>query len=760
VSLARFVLVAPFALLSCTSPKARPNLILVSVDTLRADYLSCYGSKKGASLPGFDRIAREGLLFENASSVAPTTLPAHASLLTGTSPLEHWVHDNVGFRLRQDLPTLASTLKDRGYRTGGFVGSFVLNRKFGLARGFDVYSDEMSGAESGLPERRGDKVLEEAIHWMGSDAKAPFFLFLHFYDPHRPYDPPPPFAQDVAGLDPADALDVLYRGEISYVDSLLQRLLAFLDARGLSESTVLVVTADHGESLGEHGEDTHGFFLYQSTLHVPLLIRAPGIHPGQRVGDLIRTIDVAPTALRLLGVEAPSTFEGVSFVSATGEVVSHDVEAYAETFVPRLYYGWSELRSLRRQSWKLIVAPRSELYDLDSDPEEMRDRIGDPEEQNLTRGLLARIGALPGSESVRPESLDPGTLASLHALGYLGGAATMPPPQRSFTELADPKDKIATYKVLNELTAVSAPTPADVGRLVLLLEQEPRSTKALSMYGNFSLDLNRPRDARKAFERLLEVYPESYDGHYGLGRALASLGESDAARASFEKALSLDPRSSVIYSKLSALEKSGGHLDAAERWLRKGIGIAPGQLLYQDLVDLLLSSGRDAELARIANEWKQTGAEAAAAYARGELLVSRGDVDGALFELERALRLVPENDTVEQVLANALIRVGRFDEARGHYEAILRRSPCYLGALTNLGAIHERVGKVDDAIRAYESAIRCDPSYANAYRNLGAALARQGEIRRALEALRNAQRLLPEDRELAAGISELEKIIR
>jgi len=736
------------------SPARPRNLILVSVDTLRADYLSCYGSDK-ASTPGFDRIAREGVLFENAASVAPTTLPAHASLLTGTFPFEHRVHDNVGFRLRQDLPTLASTLKARGYRTGGFVGSFILDRKFGLAQGFDLYSDETPESDRVLRERRGARVLEEALAWIGSGNEEPFFAFLHFFDPHRPYDPPPPFAPKVGNL---EGLEAAYRGEISYVDSLLQRLLAFLDDRGLSESTVLVVTADHGESLGEHGEDTHGFFLYQSTLPVPLLIRAPGIRHGERASALVRTIDIAPTALELLGVEAPSSFEGVSFVSAAGEVRTRDVEAYAETFVPRLHYGWSELRSLRRGSRKLILAPRSELYDLDSDPGEERNRID--EEENGARSLLGRLEELPGPENVQPESLDPGTLASLHALGYLGGAAPMPAPERSFTELSDPKDKLAVYEELNELSALSEPTPADVERLALVLEQEPHSTKALSMYGNFSLDLRRPQDARTAFERLLEIQPESYDGHYGLGRALASLGEKDAARASFEKARALDPRSAFVYSRLSELEESQGNLEASERWLREGIVMAPSRLLYQHLADLLLSSGRGVEVSKTANEWNGPGAEAAAAYARGQLLASERNAEGALIELERAVSLAPEDDNVEQALANTLSGLGRFDEAKLHYEAILARTPCYLGALTNLGAVYERQGNVDEGIRSYERAIGCDPAYASAYRNLGAALARNGDLRRALEVLRKAKRLAPGDSELDSAIAELESLTR
>ncbi len=545
---------APLAVHATCSPAARPNLILMSVDTLRADHLSCYGSE------------------------APTTLPAHASLLTGATPLAHRVHDNVGFRLGEDLETLASTLKARGYRTGGFVGSFVLNRKFGLGRGFDVYSDETPETDRGLRERRGEKVLEEALSWMGAETEAPFFAFLHFFDPHRPYAPPPPH-------------EPLYRGEVAYVDSLLQRLLRHLDESGRADSTVLVVTADHGESLGEHGEDTHGFFLYQSTLHVPLLVRAPAVRGGQRTRTLIRTIDVAPTALALLGVDAPASFEGVSFLSKDGELVSRDVDAYSETFVPRLHYGWSELRSLRRGSIKVVLAPESELYDLDSDPGEGRNRIR--EEETVARGLLEKLKELP-SPQVRPESVDRGTLASLRALGYLGGSSEA--PDVPFRELPDPKEKLAAYKELNELSAVSNPTPADLGSLALLLEREPQSTKALSMYGNFLLDLRRPQDARMAFERILAREPESYDGRYGLGRALASLGEADRARVSLEGALELDPGSTEAYYRLSALERSRGDLAASEKWLREGIQAAGGARLYQELTDLLLSSGRASEL--------------------------------------------------------------------------------------------------------------------------------------------------------------------
>jgi len=494
------------------------------------------------------------------------------------------------------------------------------------------------------------------------------------------------------------------------------------------------------------------------TLHVPLLIRAPMIPAGKHVGSLVRTIDIAPTVLELLGVGAPSSFEGETFITAAGELRARDVAAYSETYIPRLNYGWSELRSLRRRNWKLVLAPRSELYDVESDPLEERNRID--EERDIAQGLRARLDELlAGRGSVLPESVDEKTLASLRSLGYVGGATAVS-ADRSFSDLPDPKDEIAVYNELLDLLQVSEARPADLERIVSVMEKEPENARALLLYGKFLLDLGRPRDARKAFVRLVEVLPDGFDGHYGLGRALLGLGEIEAARASFEKALTIDPKSAEAYSRLSALEKSQGNLEASERWLREGIAMAPSRLLYQDLAGLLLSSGRGEEVSRMANEWNGPGAEAAAAYAKGQLLASQGNGEGALVELERAVRLAPEDGNIEQALANTLSGLGRFDEAKFHYEAILHRSPCYLGALTNLGAVHERQGNVDEGIRSYERAIGCDPGYANAYRNLGGALARKGDLRRALEVLRKAKRLAPGDQELDAAIAELESLKR
>ncbi|HEY7699738.1 MAG TPA: sulfatase-like hydrolase/transferase, partial [Vicinamibacteria bacterium] len=744
--LGRLLLVL-LALSSCSTRPQHRNVILVSVDTLRADHLSCYGSGK-VETPNFDRIAREGVLFERVSTVAPSTLPAHASMLTGLGPLGHGVHDNVGFHLREDVPTLASVLKGAGYRTGGFVGSFALSGRFGIGRGFDLYSE--GAPKTGgrwIPERRGEEVLGEALAWMELESDRPFFAFIHFYDPHRPYQPPAAFLPPDARPEDESAR---YAGEIRYVDSLVGKLLAWLDARGLSEDTILVVTADHGESLGEHGEDTHGFFLYESTLRVPLLLRAKPLPAGKRVEHLVRLIDIAPTIWELSGTAPPPGVEGVSLASAGGELPPLDLDAYSETFVPRLNYGWSELQGWRRGNFKLIQAPRSELYDVDADPGETRNLID--ERPEVADALRNGLDEAKRGKAVEPGPVDERTLSSLRALGYLGGS----PQAHAAGERTDPKDRIETYNAILALSVVQSPTPEDLARIESVLEREPRNPRANSIHGSFLLALGRPKEAKKAYERLLEIEPESFDGHYGLGRTFLSLEENDEARASLEKARSLDPESTSVLASLAAVEKAEGNLAASEKLLREAMALGPTDTVYRELADLLLSSGRADELASLASSWD--GPEAA--FARGQALAAQGNDEGALVELDRALALAPHDDNVEQAVANSLSRVGRFDEAMKHYQAILSRTPCYLGAHTNLGAILEKRGNADEGIGHYERAIACDPQYGSAYRNLGAALARKGELRRALETLRKAKALSPGDKELDAAIAELESLTR
>jgi tetratricopeptide (TPR) repeat protein len=357
-----------------------------------------------------------------------------------------------------------------------------------------------------------------------------------------------------------------------------------------------------------------------------------------------------------------------------------------------------------------------------------------------------------GATDVHPDSVDERTLASLRALGYLGGASRALGTKTRI----DPKDRIAVYNEILELAVLTEPTLEDLERIEAVLAQDPQNPRANSIHGSFLLALGRPEEAKEAYERLLKTEPLSFDGLYGQGRAFVKLGRNDEARVSLEKARSLEPDSAGVLASLAGVEKAAGNLQASEKLLRDAIAIDPTPILYQELTDLLLSTGRAEELLRIAGTWD----EPAAAFARGQALAAQGDDDRALVELDRAYALSPGDDNVEQALANGLSRAGRFGEAIPHYQAILARTPCYLGALTNLGAAHERMGNAEEGIRAYESAIQCDPGYANAYRNLGAALARKGDLTRALEALRKAKSLAPDDDELDAAIAELEGLTR
>jgi choline-sulfatase len=413
------------------------NLVIITLDTTRADRLSPYGLMN-TSMPALERLAREGVVFDQASSVAPLTLPAHASLFTGLLPTKHQVRDNADRPLGDDHLTLAEILKQRGYRAGAFVGSVVLDPARGLAQGFERYDAvDLDRAPPGsLPsrarQRRGDEVAAAAIRWLEDVGDAPFFLWAHLYDPHRPYDPPEPYVTKY--VDP-------YVAEIGFADAQIGRLLHLLDARGLANRTIVIVAGDHGESLGEHGERDHGIFLYESVLKIPLIVRAPYIAP-RRVAGVVRLTDVMPTVLELLGIPGPTT-DGVSLVDLlTGRRSDLGLERYAESLYPRRF-GWSTLHALRWGRYKVIDAPRPELYDLERDPFEERNVFHD--RPTTATAMLRRLRELAGAERDRtPAGAAPrGREAQLSSLGYIGSAV---PPLAPGDSLPDPKDCIGLLK--------------------------------------------------------------------------------------------------------------------------------------------------------------------------------------------------------------------------------------------------------------------------------------------------------------------------
>jgi arylsulfatase A-like enzyme len=412
------------------------GVVVITLDTTRADRLSPYGFMN-VSLPSLERLAREGVVFDEATTAAPLTLPAHTSLFTGLVPPHHGVRDNADTALAESHTTLAEVLRARGFRTGAFVGSVVLDPDRGLAQGFEQYSGvRQPGGNAPLVRRRpGDAVMNDAIAWLDRVGGSPFFLWAHLYDAHRPYDPPEPY-RSIYGHN-------LYVGGIAFADSQVGRLLEALEQRHLLDRTVVIVAADHGESLGDHGERDHGIFVYQDVIRVPLIMRAPGVRPA-RIGAVVRLTDVMPTILDLLGVPAPPT-DGVSLVDLLrGRRQDLNLEAYSESLYPARL-GWSPLRALRSGLFKLIEAPRPELYDLEHDPFEEHNIYESRRALAETMGkrLIAAAGGRGALAGEQPAGASAELQARLGALGYLATAVGRAPSDGS--PLPDPKDCIGTY---------------------------------------------------------------------------------------------------------------------------------------------------------------------------------------------------------------------------------------------------------------------------------------------------------------------------
>ena len=421
------------------------NVVVITLDTTRADRLGAYGYR--VQTPNLDGLAREGVLFEQTESVTPLTLPAHGSLFTGRFPPSHGVRGNGGFFSDADHTTLAEVLKERGFQTGGFVGAYVLDSTWGLDQGFDTYLDGFDAPtfkwrSHGHLQRRADEVIDSALAWLDHAASSRFFAWLHFYDPHAPYEPPEPYATMHA--------DEPYVGEIGFVDAQIGRVLAFLGQRDLVDRTIVVAVGDHGESLGEHGERTHGFFIYESAMRVPFIVRAPfGKMRGRRVSDIVRTVDVMPTVLDMLGMPSPPGIEGTSLVPLmTGAVRELGLDAYAETLYPLHRFGWSDLRMLRSGRFKLIAAPRPELYDLAVDPREQLNLYD--QQRALGQRLATRLRQMEerfASRAIPGAAAEPTAdqLARLATLGYVGRAVTGASGADNREGRADPKDQIDLY---------------------------------------------------------------------------------------------------------------------------------------------------------------------------------------------------------------------------------------------------------------------------------------------------------------------------
>ncbi len=565
-------------------------MVLVSIDTLRADALGCYGGSP-LTTPHLDQLAAEGVVFANTVSPVPITLPAHGSLMTGLIPARHGVHYNLGHLLHPELDTLAEVLARHGFATAGFVSSLVLDRRFGLDQGFSEYEDDLSTRPRGIfgAERPGAETVERAMRWLRIHQRERFFMFVHLYEPHEPYEPPPEFAERFPHSP--------YLGEVATADSCVGQLLDGLGELGLADSTLVAVVGDHGEMLGEHGEEAHTYFVYQSALRVPFILRLPRPSPVARVERLVGLVDVAPTLCGLLELPPLAGVDGVDLsplLLGRGEVAPPQ-PLVCESLTPTRY-GANPLLGLVGERWKLIHTTRAELYDLILDPGETSDQallqpLVVAEHQRL---LAASLSGQPARfDPTAAPAVDAETAQRLAALGYA------PSPLDSDFRLdpsrPDPKDLIEVHvahtRALQFIATGHFAAAEPLSRRVIAAL--PDSWEAHLTLAKAAAGLDQWAEAIPLFERSLELKPAQYEALHGLGQAFSGLGRLQRAVDIFRRALPLDPEPPTAAIHLARALFASGSIDEGERYLVQAARAASGQPnALQELARLLDERGR------------------------------------------------------------------------------------------------------------------------------------------------------------------------
>ncbi len=763
-SAARLALLAFVALAAgCGRGGAGPErVVLVTIDTLRADRVGAYGHAR-ARTPTLDGLAARGVRFETAVAPTPLTLPSHATLLTGLDPPRHGVRHNSVFRLDASIPTLAEHFTAAGWDTAAVVGAVVLERRHGLERGFAHYDDEIGGEQSGFvgySERSADQVVERALAWL-AEAPRRFFLWVHFYDPHAVYRPPPPFAADFRGAP--------YDGEIAFVDRELGRLLQALDG----PRTLVVVTSDHGESLGEHGEPTHSYTLYEATQRVPLLLAGAGLPAGAVVAQPVALADVAPTLAALAGLAALGSLDGRDLTPLLTGGTLPERAAHLETLATQLDFGWSPLLGLRTVRFKYVRAPRPELYDLAADPAEERNLAG--EDAARLHELEARLEARLAEATAPPAellALSDAERQRLEALGYVVPAVLPPREELGRVGGPDPKDELGLIVELGQAEALVAAGRA-AEALARLAEIRDPGAQVLALRAVAALRAGDPAAARRDAREALAQAPGRIDATLTLGVALEALGEREEARAVYRQAVVLAPRSAAARLGLGRSEEALGDRDAAAPHYEQARSLPDGgaEAVWR-LAALRLEQGRAAEAdpllegltieaqlepaaalrLALAEENAGRGAKAgvrlrearrrhpdapALALAQASLLEKHGQLEEALRVREEALARTPDVAALENAVAWTLLRLGRdLDRALGLAQAAARRSGDEPNVLDTLAELHLVRGEPAAALSAADRALAVGSASARLLYLRAAALAalgRPAQARRALE---------------------------
>jgi arylsulfatase A-like enzyme/Flp pilus assembly protein TadD len=657
-----------------------PNVLLITVDTLRADHLGCYGDRQ-IKTPHIDGLARGGVRFEHAYSQVPLTLPSHVVILSGTYPMYNQVRDFTGVGLPPNVGIVSQAFQRHGFATAAFVSAFVLDgTAWGLRRGFDVYDDRFDPKQyetqnPGNIQRRGNETVDQFLAWFSKRPAKPFFVWIHLYDPHSPYDPPEPYRSQYAGH--------LYDGEIAFDDAQIGRVFKALEEANVYDRTLIAFLSDHGESLGEHGEAEHGFFLYNATIHVPLILKLPGPEAEQArsVGAVVSTVDIAPTLLQLARLDDPLTrqFQGhslVTLLSGQPSAESRDRMAYSETLYPLNSFGWSPLKSLITRGYEYIEAPEPELYDLQRDPGEKQNLFAQhradansikAQLDSMERRYASRVPA-PGATPLSPE-----TLEKLKSLGYLAySAPTL--ATRPGARLVDPKSKIKVFQTIQQASDLAeAGHFKEADRLVQQLARTETKLYLIPfMRGEYASFEGRNRDAQEHFLACLKLNPDFQQAILGLARAYHADGQNDKARTFLELDVHKYPHDFLAYYGLGVIASETKQFGQAIPYFQACLREKPDYgLAYLGLGIAQVESQKYAEA--LPNLRRATGLGSQEVVRLNYLGIATdrtGDHQGAIKFYQQALTQGPDYTPARLNLAFAYRDAGDMEKARHEFKTI------------------------------------------------------------------------------------------
>lgn len=656
-------------------------IIIISIDTLRADHLPAYGYTQ-VKTPAIDALATDGVLFERAYSHAPQTLPSHVALLSGRLPFETGVRDNIGFTVKAGERMLAQMLRERGFATGGIVSAFVLRKETGINQGFDFFDGDMPPMSPELPigQIRRDGTASEVIaeRWLDTLGTSRAFLFLHLYEPHKPYSPPKRFA----GYAP-------YDGEIAYADEIVGKFIKYLKSRQLYDRSMIVLLSDHGEGLGDHGEQEHGLFVYEEAIHVPLIIKQENnVGAGRRVVDLVQHIDLVPTILACVKAPVPKELRGRSLKplldGARGLPMT---PVYSEAMYGRYHFGWSELTALTDDRYRYIKAPRDELYDLERDAHE-RSNIVD-ERQSVRQAMRGSLDRLTAGSSIQvPADVSPDARERLEALGYVGALTDV--PTASGATLPDPKDKreiLEKYRAAVDLAA-GRQWPQAISLLQQILRADPEMADVWMQLAAFAIHADRYDVATDAYKHFIELKPSDAAGYLGAAATLLKQGKMKDAHDHAEFALTVATESDAR-SRASAHE------------LLASIALARHDAK---------AATNEAEFARQADPrapWPL--------FVAGRLLYDQGKFADALPSFERAVDQLTQPGAVQIgelhfYTADTLGRLERYPEAEAEFDQELRFYPNNARAWAGLAMIYQATGRTEAAERTIHEMVVATPT--------------------------------------------------